>query len=97
MRVYTSPASSSKYTTIDHFFRRWMVLSSKGNIDRKSRRGVRLANIFQQLTFGDWLVLSLLGSNVQSSYFEQILLAVSHKLHTGLTFYINTFYYFLHQ
>ena len=49
-----------------------MVLSSKSGIDRKSRRGIKLGNILSNLTFGDWLVLSLLGSNVQSTYFEQV-------------------------
>ena len=53
-------------------FRRWMVLSSKGNIERASRKGIKLGNILKTLTFGDWLVLSLLGSNVQSSYYEQV-------------------------
>ena len=49
-----------------------MVLSSKGNIERASRKGIKLGNILKTLTFGDWLVLSLLGSNVQSSYYEQV-------------------------
>jgi hypothetical protein len=61
-----------------------MVLSSKGSIERSSRRGVRLGNILKQLSFGDWLVLSLLGSNVQSSYYEQIILAVAEKLQSDL-------------
>jgi hypothetical protein len=53
-------------------FCRWMVLSSKGNIERASRKGIKLGNILKTLSFGDWLVLSLLGSNVQSSYYEQV-------------------------
>ncbi len=42
-------------------------MSSKGNIERNSRKGVRIGNALKQLDFGDWLVLSLLGSNVQVS------------------------------